>query len=1123
MSYTEVESLIRNFFKEFPLTGHHTNSFDDFIENGIQNIVDEIGVFEKKSLDEKTCTRYTFQKVFISPPVYENNISGEYEIISPKTARLRGLNFSCLLFCDILKENINIEDPENCQVIESETFKEIPLGMLPMMIGSKYSYAEKENIKGYFIIGGNDKTLICQERIAGNTTMTYIKNQGYYCDVRSQSDNGSRITSQISIYNQEGKQEVNVSIPYINGYIDMILLLKALGDDVTSSLDLIDDPHWDAYVQNSQYIDIDQENALYLLCEQSNQSFISREHRIKYATDLVNRDVLPHEEQKNKVLYLYFMILRMYNTKNTGHVDDRDHFSLKRVDTSGALFSSLFRVLFRKLILDLSRQLRKVSNFDIRSSLRSSVITKGLSYSLATGNWGDRQKAQSSRTGVSQVLNRYNTMATLSHLRRIDSPIGRDGKLTQPRHLHPSHIGIICPAETPEGEGCGLLKNMSMGSIISQCSFLEKKNQKSATREFLRKNAESLEKREKISNDFKFFPVFLNGAILHVCTSLEELQDLMAFYVDERRKGKINYQVSIAMQKLSSKIMCGQIWSDPGRLMRPLFSGYVGIDVNDKIKNSQTFEELLENGYIEFLDSLEEDIAVVNTREEESELMQKFCTHSEIHPALMLGVSASSIPFPDHNQSPRNAYQASMGKQAIGIPSLDYQERMDNSSTLLWNPQVPLGSTMQMEYTQFKETPAGCNAIVAIMTYGGYNQEDSLIFNQSSIDRGIFRSTNFHTYIHESSGANLDNENVSQIEVEDGLDEEDFIAPVGKFLSKDTRAIYKPKFEEANFIGLQTSKEALQVPVILDKVLKTNGQNSENVLTKMRTRSMRTPHIGDKFSSRHGQKGIIGLTLRHEDMPFTSDGVVPDLIINPHAIPSRMTIGHILECLLSKQCVLDGKIGNATAFNYDVTVDTIGDALGKHGYSRTGEEVMYNGMTGEQFETKIFIGPTYYQRLKHMVDDKIHARSRGPVQILTRQPVEGRSRDGGLRFGEMERDVFIANGSSSFLKERLCDLSDKFKVFYCTNCGNTLETSPISCVHCKSSTFIKSKIIPYAYKLLTQELQSMNISLVQKTQETQDPIQEIPEDSETESLAPSLAESLAPSLAEDSEYMDVIF
>lgn len=571
------------------------------------------------------------------------------------------------------------------------------------------------------------------------------------------------------------------------------------------------------------------------------------------------------------------------------------------------------------------------------------------------------------------------------------------------------------------------------------------------------------------------------------------------------------------------------------------------------------WDALIHAGLIEYLDCEEEETAMIamsvedlqdalrptspqNDDEEKDEAYTRRYTHCEIHPAMILGVSASIIPFPDHNQSPRNTYQSAMGKQAMGIYSANYQFRMDTIANLLYYPQKPLVTTRAMSYIHFRELPAGQNAIVAIACYTGYNQEDSVIMNQSAIDRGLFRSFLYHTYQDsERKILNQQSNATTNVIRKDPLNNpssagnwpagrESFAKPERALVSKMKPSAAYEKIDAADGLavpGVRVSGQDVLIgkvipamnpvssttpaPIVnnpaaavqqqaffdasttvkgggLDEgteaggfvdsvVLTTNGEGCR--LAKVRVRTARIPQMGDKFASRHGQKGTIGITYRQEDMPFSAAGMTPDIIVNPHAIPSRMTIGHLVECLLGKVAALRGEEGDATPFT-TVTVEGISQALMAAGYQQRGFEVLYCGHTGRKLRAQIFFGPTYYQRLKHMVDDKIHARARGPVQLLTRQPVEGRSRDGGLRFGEMERDCMLSHGASQFLKERLFDVSDAYRVFVCKWCGMIVQANlskgTFECRSCKNKTEIAQVNLPYAFKLLCQELMSMNIA-----------------------------------------------
>jgi len=736
-------------------------------------------------------------------------------------------------------------------------------------------------------------------------------------------------------------------------------------------------------------------------------------------------------------------------------------------------------------------------------AVKSKTITNGLKYSLATGNWTSG-KGGGAKAGVSQVLNRLTFASTLSHLRRLNTPIGREGKLAKPRQLHNTHWGMICPAETPEGQACGLVKNLALMAYISVGSasapileFLE---------EWTTENLEEISP-SNIPNATK---IFVNGAWVGIHRQPEHLVKTLRSL---RRCIDVSAEVAVVRDIREQEL---RLYTDPGRCCRPLF-----IVENQRllIKKSHIRElqkiqqdggerdsgwtQLLSRGLVEYIDTEEEETVMIamtiddlqKSRHEEA--YSHTYTHCEIHPSMILGICASIIPFPDHNQSPRNTYQSAMGKQAMGVYATNYLLRMDTLAHVLFYPQKPLITTHAMEHLHFRKLPSGQNTIVAIACYSGYNQEDSIIMNQSSIDRGLFRSIFYRSYhdtekllgqtCNEEFGVPLKDTTLAMRHgTYEKIEEDGLVAP-GTRVSGDDIIIGKTtplpaqeddtRAQRYTHRDSSTSLRSSETGIVDRVMLSTNADGYK--FTKVRVRSIRVPQIGDKFSSRHGQKGTVGITYRAEDMPFTVEGINPDIIINPHAIPSRMTIGQLIECLMGKVSATTGEEGDATPFT-DTTVESISNLLHNCGYQCRGNEVMYNGHTGRKLEAQIFLGPTYYQRLKHMVDDKIHSRARGPVQILTRQPVEGRSRDGGLRFGEMERDCMISHGAAQFLKDLLYDQSDAYRVHVCDICGliaiANLRKNTFECRSCRNKTQISQVHIPYACKLLFHELMAMSIA-----------------------------------------------
>jgi len=474
--------------------------------------------------------------------------------------------------------------------------------------------------------------------------------------------------------------------------------------------------------------------------------------------------------------------------------------------------------------------------------------------------------------------------------------------------------------------------------------------------------------------------------------------------------------------------------------------------------------------------------------------IENYYTHCELHPALMFGILASDIPLPDHDQAPRLAYQSSMGKQAMGTYALNFNARVDTHAYLLHSPEHPIVGNRLMRMLQTAEMSAGVNSMIAIATFTGYNQEDSLIANQTAIDSGLFHSTFFRGYKSDESKSTNSSEDSRfgkpDTDVTRGvkygdyskLDKNGFIskdmyvkgndAIIGRILPLKNRTD-KFRFKDSSTL-LRANEDGY-----VNRVFVSRNDDGFRVC-KVGTRSIRIPGIGDKFASRHGQKGIIGMTYRREDMPFTEDGLTPDLIMNPHAVPSRMTIGHLVEALLGKACVNIGKYGDGTPFT-DMSVEQIGDILEENGFERYGNELMYDPRSGKQFPFAIYYCPTYYQRLKHMVDDKMHSRARGPVSNMVRQPTEGRNRDGGFRTGEMERDALISHGAAAFLKETFLERSDHFKIYTCTKCRKTAqvnrERNIYHCKSCKSYCGFSEIHLPYAMKLFKQEVGGMSINM----------------------------------------------
>ncbi|KAI3641373.1 hypothetical protein MIR68_000503 [Amoeboaphelidium protococcarum] len=1156
--------VISSFFEEKGLVRQQLDSFDSFIQNTMQELVDEHSqlVLQSNSQfsgQEGDVTRrhvIQFGQVYLSKPLHTEK-DGMSTPLLPSMARLRNLTYAAPLYIDI-KKTTYVADPNhelnqgivnvNEMHLEQEDevmYERIFLGKVPLMVKSSYcALSSSSNHElmgmgecpydqgGYFIINGSEKVLIAQERMANNQVYVFAKSPpspySYTAEIRSAVERGGKNASAVFVKmlsrladKGTSGQYIRCQIPYIKQDIPIGIVFRALG--VVADKDILSHIVYDP--EDTQMLDLlkpcieeaftiqDQNVALDFIGKRGTTVGVRREQRIKYAREILQKEFLPHvgveeHSESKKAFFFGYMINRLLQCAlERRELDDRDHFAKKRLDLAGPLLGGLFRMLFRKLTTDVGKYLQKCINegreFNLPLAVKHQIITSGLKYSIATGNWGDQSKAMSTRAGVSQVLNRYTYISTLSHLRRCNAPIGREGKLAKPRQLHNSQFGMVCPAESPEGQACGLVKNLALMAYVSVGSPT------SPVLEFLEEWA--MENLADVNPSFigGATKVFVNG----VWVGIHRDPDMLAENLKQlRRSLDLSQEVSIVRDYRDREL---RLYTDSGRVCRPLFIVKDGALVLTKNhvrlleKKEIGWNQLLADGVVEYIDTEEEETALISMTPEdlvESKMRAmngqpdlKKWTHCELHPSLMFGVSASTIPFPDHNQSPRNCYSASQSKQTIGVYLTNFQQRMDTLSSVLFYPQKPLVTTRAMEHLHYRELPAGQNAIVAIACHGGYNQEDSILMSQSAIDRGLFRSFFFRTYTEQVKkvGA-LELEEIEKPNPRDTLIrrgnnyeklDADGLVPPGTRVSGDDILVGKtvPIPVDSEELGQRTARHVKRDSSatmrsteygVVDQVLLTTN-DLDLKMCKTRVRSVKIPQVGDKHCSRHGQKGVLGMLYRQEDLPYTADGIVPDVIINPHAIPSRMTIGHLIECLLSKVSALTGDEGDGTPFT-DVTVEDISNALAKCGYQKRGFEVLYNGQTGQKLAANIFIGPTFYQRLKHMVDDKIHARARGPVQILTRQPVEGRSRDGGLRFGEMEHDVIVAHGAAMFLKERLFDVSDAFRVHVCDLCGlmciANLSKNSYECRICHNKTQISQIHLPYATKLLFQELMSMNIA-----------------------------------------------
>ena len=1145
------------------LVKHQLESYNYFVNSQIQQTIEMFNPLiiasEHDFIKELNLYRLEIEITFENfsiyrPQIYENN--GSTKIMFPQEARLRNFSYSSAMTVD-LNIKYTIRNGENYKNVLNyqKKIKNVHIGKLPIMLKSdlcvlnQYKHLNHNETGecymdpgGYFIINGSEKTCISQERAAENQIYCYNieKNNNKWswkaemkCIPDWKCISPKQINILIASRNNGYGNALYLQIPRIKIPIPLFIMFRAF--NIISDKEICELIMLNITKENMQKMLISlkasiieankvvtQEaaikyivaNVIYTPMNMDKETGSKKKH--DFAIEVLNNDIFPHcKTEKQKIYMLGYMTNILLQT-SFGWLpeSDRDSYINKRVDLTGPLLNNLLRNYFNKLVKDMKKQIIReintgswksnddyeniITKTNIYKIIKSTTIEQGIKRALATGDFGIKQ-INSNKVGVAQVLNRLTYLSSLSHLRRVNTPIDKSGKLVPPRRLHNSTWGFLCPAETPEGQSIGIVKNLAYLAHITINS------NSSGLYDYILPSIENIDTYNGSYKDLDdYVKVFINGSWVGITKDPKQIYDNLK---EKKYKGIINIYTSIIF---NSKLKEIRVCNDAGRITRPLLKvknnkiAYCD-SIIQKVKCGElNWDDLvvsikLEDSIIEYVDSYEQNNAMIAMRV--SDLYNSknnniyHYSHCEIHPSTIFGVLASCIPFPDSNQSPRNTYQSAMGKQAIGMYVTNYDNRMDKTAYVLTYPMRPLVETRIMNIIKLNNIPSGQQVIVAIMSHSGYNQEDSLLFNKGAIDRGLFLATIYHTEKDEDKKlfgteemrckpdktktknikfANYDKLNNQGVVPENSLIEDRDII-IGKVIPiKENKNDFTKtvKYSDGS-ISYRTHEESY-----IDKnYIESNGDGYN--FCKVRIRNFRKPVIGDKFSSRHGQKGTIGNIIPEEDMPFTANGLKPDIIINPHAIPSRMTIAQLKETLLGKVLLELGLFGDGTSFG-DFEISTIIDKLNELGYESKGNELMYNALTGEQLTMNIFIGPAFYQRLKHMVNDKQHSRSIGPMVNLTRQPAEGRSRDGGLRFGEMERDCMISHGASRFTKGRIYDASDAFSVFVCNKCGMIASFNNKEHIHycntCSNRNDFKYVELPYACKLMFQELITMNVA-----------------------------------------------
>ena len=1095
------------------------------------------------------------------------------------------------------------------------TLEKIYLGKFPVMVQSdfcvlsgltreiRHTMGECMNdVGGYFIIDGKEKTVVTQEKFADN--MLYIRDVNdeevlYSAEIKSVSENVAKPIRTLSVKiltptKSYTNKNIVVNIPNVRKPVPLFIVFRALGiltDKQIITMCLLDLNKYES-IMDLFIPSVHDAGAIMTQHAALNYiALLTKGKTLANALEILSDYFLPHIGETNflnKAYYLGHIVFKLLSVY-TGleQPTDRDNFKYKRLELVGTLMYDLFREYYTIQQRQISLAFESILHFNksiyerhldvlvkqtYKEIFSNRIVNDGFKKAFK-GNWGSQTHTK--RIGVVQDLNRLSHNSMLSHLRKTNLPLDSSVKLVGPRVLNSSQWGYFDPIDTPDGANIGIHKHLSISTYISQGISREP---------FINWLREKIDMRlledctpAILSNMTK---IILNGLWAgSISTDPFEAVEEIKLY---RRNALIPIYVSVTFDIKQQTIF---IYTDGGRLCRPIFYrdnktnklSYENKDILKRVEednftwnelisgfNKKKIENFKPNDYkmyelnelyegiasetsphkserfekykaiIDYIDCSEsEDLLIaLNGEYLEKDHTNKF-THLEIHESFIFGMMCNMIIFPENNPATRNSFSCGQSKQACSMYHTNHQVRMDKTAVVLNNGQVPLVKSRYLEYINNEENTYGENAIVAIMCYTGYNVEDAILINEGALKRGLFRTTYYSCYesheektkagpvVVEKLFTNIEKD-ATVVGKKDGHDYSKLdkygLVKEGTMVDDKTIIIGLAASSSEN----QTKKVDLSKTTkkgqlgIVDKTFITESEEGKRI-AKVRIREERIPNIGDKMASRAGQKGTIGLVIPEEDMPFTKDGIRPDLIVNPHAIPSRMTIGHLVECIIGKASAYYGGFSDCTAFNNKGSkIGVFGELLPKIGYHSSGNEVLYNGMTGEQIEAEIFIGPNYYMRLKHMVKDKINYRALGPRTAMTKQPVSGRANDGGLRIGEMERDSVISHGATEFLRESMMERGDSYYMAVCNKTGllavynpsknifmSPMADGPIKFIgsmdnkdlHIDNITKYGRSFsvvnIPYSLKLLIQELQTMNIQMRIITEENIDQLENL--------------------------------
>jgi len=1130
------------------------------------------------------------------PPKRRKQRKLDTELTAAETALFREAIQQTMVAPNLQKETIVLE--------------KVLLGKFPIMVQSDFCILSglprdvrhtmgecRNDVGGYFIIDGKEKTVITQEKFGYNMLNIREINDDtllYAADITSVSENVTKPIRSLSVRIMAPtpsftNKNIVVKIPNVRSPVPLFILFRALG--IISDKQII----------TTCLLDLDANAALVDLFEPSVHDaggIMNQRNALKYIANLTKTKTtdnaleiladyfLPHVGEINftqKAYFLGYMVKELLSVyAGLQPPTDRDNFKFKRLELTGSLINDLFReyytIQMRQIHLAFEEKitynrgiyednLKGLVYENYKEVFRERSVEAGFKKAFK-GNWGAQPHTK--RVGVVQDLNRLSHNSMMSHLRKTNLPLDSSVKLVGPRVLHNTQWGYFDPIDTPDGANIGIHKHLSISTYVSQGYSRE------PVIHWLREKVDM-----RLIEDCspmvlsRMTKVFVNGLWAGVVDDPTIATEKVRLF---RRNGLIPTYTSVNFDIGRNTVF---IYTDAGRVCRPVFYkdsetgkfSFEGESIvkrldegafswnelitgfNKKTKSSVNLSNIYElyelyegmdsetnpaklkrfledKAIIDYIDVNESEGALIAFRDRDTidaagqtkdqaikDSHGDKCTHQEIHESFIFGMMSNLISFPENNPATRNSFSCGQSKQACSLYHTNHQVRMDKTAVVLINGETPLVKTRYLEHINHEENPYGENVMVAIMCYTGYNVEDAVLINEGSLKRGLFHTTYYSTYeAHEEKskvGGSTVDKTFTNIE-----NEADVIGtkPGYDYSKLDKYGLIRENTEvddKTVLIGLTVSGsenkgvhvDASKVPKkgqlgVVDKTFITDGEEGFRI-AKVRVREVRIPNLGDKMASRNGQKGTVGLVIPEADMPFTKDGLRPDIIVNPHAIPTRMTIGQLVETITGKACLHYGAFGDCTAFNNDGSkIKVFGELLTQGGFHSSGNDILYNGMTGEQIEMEIFMGPTYYMRLKHMVKDKINYRALGPRTALTRQPVSGRANDGGLRIGEMERDGVIGHGAAAFLRESMMERGDKYYMAICNNTGmisvynpaknlfmSPMADGPIRFVGSLDSGSMRIEnvtkfgrdfsviCVPYSFKLLVQELQTINVQL----------------------------------------------